>query len=113
MGPRTGGGFGYCPPGAGPAPARGGSGFYGVGRGGYPRGGGRGFAFGGGRGRGWRSFAPPAYPPVYGPAPAAGYPPADEAAFLQEQAEGLQAELDAVRRRLAELEKSAGDKEAE
>ena len=74
MGPRTGGGRGFCPPGIGTAPY--GGNFYGanpyyggypyggnpygygvgfgVGRGGFPRGGGRGRAFGGGRGRwGW------------------------------------------------------------
>ena len=81
MGPRTGGGRGFCPPVAGYAPYGGYSysaypyggypysgypfggqpyGFYpyggypfafGVGRGGFPRGGGRGRAFGGGRGR--------------------------------------------------------------
>ena len=112
MGPRTGGGFGYCPPGSGPAPVRGSAGFYGVGRGGYPRGGGRGFAYGGGRGRGWRSFGPAAYPPAYPPAGGYpyGYPAGDEASFLKEQAEGLQAELDAVRRRLSELEKSGDEK---
>ena len=47
-GSRTGGGFGFCPPGVGPAyspyPV------YGVGRGGLPRGGGR------GGGRGWRHW---------------------------------------------------------
>jgi len=60
LGPRTGGGFGYCPPGAGPVPV-GYGGIYrgvglGVGRGGYPRGGGRGRAWGGGRGFGRRTF---------------------------------------------------------
>ena len=54
-GPRTGGGFGFCPPNSGTY-AYGTPVVYGVGRGGLPRGGGRGFAFGGGRGRrrgGW------------------------------------------------------------
>jgi len=66
MGPRTGGCFGYCPPGAGTAqgwyppepwypPQTAGYGYpviYGIGRGGVPRGCGRGRGYGGGRGRG-------------------------------------------------------------
>ena len=48
LGPRTGGGFGFCGPGAGPAPGGYAAGVvYGVGRGGIPWGGGRGRAFGG------------------------------------------------------------------
>jgi len=68
LGPRTGGGRGFCPPWIGPTFFRG---FYwgyprffgwgypfvrGVGRGGIPWGGGRGRAFGGGRGWWWRGF---------------------------------------------------------
>ena len=78
MGPKTGGGRGFCSPRIGNAPyggnfyganpyyggnpyggypAYGGNPYgvvFGVGRGGFPRGGGRGRAFGGGRGRwGW------------------------------------------------------------
>jgi len=71
MGPRTGGGRGFCQPGVGYAtfggysyaanpyggysygghPYGGYPSGFGVGRGGFPRGGGRGRAFGGGRGR--------------------------------------------------------------
>ena len=69
MGPRTGGGFGYCPPGIGPTPGYYGyPGFYGVGRRGYLWGGGR------GRGLGWRGYQP--YPPVsYTPYYGGGYSP--------------------------------------
>ena len=94
-GPRTGGGFGTCAPtAAATAP--------------YPRGtrwsmGGRGLQRGfrgGGRGaRCWRGAG------FYG-APAAVYPPAtaDEAAFLKYEADQLKARLDAVERRMAELD---------
>jgi hypothetical protein len=99
-GPRTGGGFGFCPPGSGPFFSRG---LYGAGRGGFPRGGGRGRAWGGGRGRRWADYPPPAPPAPY---PAASGPASgDEAAFLREQAKGLQSELEAVRQRLEELER--------
>ena len=105
-GSRTGGGFGFCPPGTDPSLSRG---IYGVGRGGYPRGGGRGRAWGGGRGWGWRSYPSAAVPASYPPyPPASGTPygpvPGDEAAFLREQAKGLQTELDAVSKRIEELE---------
>jgi len=91
QGPMTGRGLGLCG-GAAQVPA--GVGFArGVGRGGRPWGGGRGFAFGGGRGRfgpdyGW-GYAPPAAP-------------GNEA--LQAEAEGLQAEIKALKERLAKLE---------
>lgn len=102
-GPRTGGGFGCCPPVAGSVPAGGYPAYYGVGRGGYPRGGGRGRAWGGGRGRRFnRPWAPfPAAVPNYGPY--AG----NELSFLQAQAAGMEEELGAIRRRIEELEKSA------
>ena len=112
QGSRTGGGFGWCPPGSEQAPNRGYGPVYGVGRGGIPRGGGRGRAWGGGRGRGGRYATPPAgYPPVY-PGQPATYPPppgqygpsaADEAGFLEEQAKGMEGELKAIRDRIAEL----------
>jgi len=81
-----------------------------VGRGGYPRGGGRGRAWGGGGGRGfgWNAFGP-AYPPSANPYPPA---PADELSFLKEQSTGLQSELEAIRKRMEELE-SAGKKSEE
>ncbi|MFC1562871.1 DUF5320 domain-containing protein [candidate division KSB1 bacterium] len=102
MGSRTGGGFGYCPPGSGPAPGYYGSaGFFGVGRGGYPRGGGRGRAWGGGRG--YRAY-PPAY---YGPAYVAGYPqtsPTEEVNYLKDNLSALEGQMEAVRNRINELE---------
>ena len=109
MGPRTGGGFGGCPPGYGPAPYAGYGPGYGVGRGGLPRGGGRGRAWGGGRGWGWRGYAPAPYPPAYAQAWA---PPSreDELSFLAEQEKALQEEMEAVRARMGEL-KSAGSDE--
>ncbi|MBN2583782.1 MAG: DUF5320 domain-containing protein [Planctomycetes bacterium] len=113
MGPRTGGGFGFCPPGVGVAPAAG----YvrGLGRGGLPWGGGRGFGggrgwgrgMGRGMGRGWwgRSFgyaaAPYAAPPV-----AAGVPAETELQWLRDQAEGMRQGLEEIGRRIAELEKA-------
>ncbi len=99
-GPRTGGGFGYCPPGPGASP-----GLLGVGRGGYPRGGGRGRAWGGGRG-----FLNRAYPPAavgYNPYYAAGYTvpsAADELNFLKDNLSALEGEIEAVRNRIKELD---------
>ncbi|MGD9401255.1 MAG: DUF5320 domain-containing protein [bacterium] len=105
MGPRTGGGFGFCAPGSGPVPYRSGPGVgYGVGRGGRPWGGGRGRAFGGGRGWMWRA----AYP--YGAGPYWGYPagqeaaPADERAFLENELAYMEQQIEAIRSRLAEIE---------
>ena len=122
MGPMTGRGAGYCggydaPGYANPIPGRG----FGMGRG-------RGGAWGGGwgRGRGWRHQyyatgvpgwarfgsapvwgAPPAWgappPPAYGPY-AAPPPPEQEAEFLRTQAEWLKEQLDAMSRRITELE---------
>ncbi|MFC1800113.1 DUF5320 domain-containing protein [Candidatus Eisenbacteria bacterium] len=86
LGSKTGGGFGYCSPGADPRPVGSPRGMvYGVGRGGIPRGGGRGRAFGGGRGRrrgvGF-SYGPPLY--WTGPvSPAAAAP--DEKSFLENE----------------------------
>ena len=123
MGPRTGGGFGFCPPGTGPAPGYYGyPGFYGVGRGGYPRGGGRGRVWGGGRGLGWggyQQYPPVSYPPYYGggypqPSPyGGGYPqpsPTDELNYLRDNLSALEEEMKAVRSRINELE-SEGKKE--
>ncbi|MGD2147681.1 MAG: DUF5320 domain-containing protein [Anaerolineae bacterium] len=108
MGPMTGRGAGYCggydaPGHANPVPGRG-----------YGMGWGRGGAWGGGwgRGRGWRHWYyatglpgwarfgyAPAWGP-YGPSPA----PEQEVEFLKAQAEGLKAQMEAISRRIAELE---------
>jgi len=96
LGPRTGRGLGYC---AG----------YGVpgylnpiGRSfGYGRGFGFGRGFGYGRGYGWvfRYAQASGYPYRY------GYTQADEKAVLSAQAKALEEELNAIKARLAELEK--------
>lgn len=108
LGSRTGGGFGYCPPGAGPAPVGYGGAYYGVGRGGYPRGGGRERAWGAGRGFGWRTYPGAGLGPYYAPFPGAVYPPdpAAERGFLEQQTKVLQDELEAIRQRLGEIEKT-------
>lgn len=106
-GPRTGGGFGYCPPYGGPAYNGSPYPYYGVGRGGYPRGGGRGRAWGGGRGRGYGFPAYPAYPPAYPPAPFGGSSPREELDFLRAQEKGIRDELDSIRSRIGELEKES------
>jgi hypothetical protein len=105
-GPRTGGGFGWCPPVAGAPTARP---VYGVGRGGIPWGGGRGRAWGG-RGRGYWRYAHPYADrfagPYYGPPP--GGPAAgDEASFLKDRVRDLEEELKAVKDRLQEVEPPA------
>ena len=101
MGPLTGRGAGYCAGNQVPgymqsAPGRGfGSGF------------GRGFGFG--RGRGWRNWFQAAGVPGWLQAPAAGYqppelPPDTEKQMLSSQVDTLQKQLEAVNKRLAELE---------
>jgi len=88
LGPRTGRGLGDCAPADQPRP---GFGF--------------GFGLGFGRGRGWRNWARATGQPGWlrfgdwGVSPA----PVDESALLKTQAEQLQAQLDAVQQRLAEL----------
>jgi len=95
QGPRTGGGFGYCPP--TPGVMYGGNVVYGVGRGGRPRGGGRGRAFGGGRGRGrW-------YWPMHGYAMPTQISPEQELAWLKEQSQAIQQQLDDIHARIEEL----------
>jgi len=110
QGPRTGGGFGYCPPGAGPQYGYYGfRGFWGAGRGGFPRGGGRGRVWGGGRGFGGRGYMPayyaplPQYNPYYYPGYSSGTP-ADELKFLNDNLADLEEEMKAVRNRIVELE---------
>jgi hypothetical protein len=110
QGPRTGGGFGYCPPTAGPyygQPV-----VYGVGRGGLPRGGGRGFAYGGGRGRGRRFWGvAPVAPGYYPAAPAPVQMTAeDEIVWLKEQSQMLQDQLNQINERITELTAEQGKK---
>jgi hypothetical protein len=101
QGPRTGGGFGYCPP-VGEPTASGAPVVYGAGRGGLPRGGGRGFAFGGGRGRRFGGAAPAG--PGYAPDPASARMTAEqEVAWLQEQAQLLQEQLNQTNARIEDL----------
>jgi len=103
MGPRTGGGFGFCPPVAGPAYVPGGF-FRGAGRGGVPWGGGRGRAWGGGRGWGWRVAYGGFVPPYWGaPAPAA-WTPEQELDSMKAQAAAMEQELEAIRQRIGDLE---------
>ena len=102
MGPRTGGGRGFCPPGTGTYyRPYGYGGWYagrGAGRGGIP--------WGGGRGRGW--YGPAAYwPPAAQPyAPFAGVSPDQEVEFLKNQAAAMEQEIDQIRGRIDELLKS-------
>jgi len=107
-GPMTGGRRGFCNPGYagyGPGYGRG----FGYGRG-YGRGRGfrRGFGggWGGGYGQGYRgrAFYPawgPGYAPEYGPYSAN---PQDEASMLREEAGYMKQQLDAIQKRLEELE---------
>jgi hypothetical protein len=102
LGPRTGGGFGHCLPGAYPTGWRRAPGVvYGVGRGGIPWGGGRGRAFGGGRGWWRRGGRGPGYAPV-------GFFPAFQGAYeksaLEAQVELLEQQLADVKERLAEID---------
>ncbi len=119
LGPMTGRAAGYCagwgvPGYMNPIPG------WGRGFGGW----GRGF-WGRGRGRGWRhwyyatglpgwaraplwwGYGSPASPATPWTGPAQADPKAEQR-FLRQQAEALQAELDAVRRRLSDLEREAG-----
>jgi len=107
MGPMTGRAAGYCagyevPGYANPAPGRG----FGMGFGGGRGARGRGF---GGGGRGWRNRAYAAGAPGWAPfgGYAAPYPtpdPAVEKQALESQAEALRSELDAIKKRLSEIE---------
>jgi hypothetical protein len=101
MGPKTGGGRGFCPPGASMYA----SGYInpiirGAGRGGIPWGGGRGRAFGGGRGR-WscRTIAFDAQ--QFYTAPNA----VQTIEFLKNQASRLEGELAAIQKQMEELGK--------
>lgn len=126
MGPMTGRGAGYCggyeaPGHANPAYRMG----MGWRRAWGGRGGGWGRPWGGawGRGRGWRHMAyvtgmpgwvRAGYGPAWGPPPAAGFSaygftptPEEETEYLRSQAEWLKEELDAITRRIEELERGA------
>ncbi len=93
-GPMTGGGRGRC------------GGAYDQAAGGYGAGYGRGMGFrrGNGRGRGFGFAGRGRYPMAgaYGP----GYPaaPADEMTMLKEEARAMQASLEAVQKRISDLE---------
>lgn len=95
MGPRTGGGRGFCfPGGSGYSPD-----IRGAGRGGIPWGGGRGRTFG--RGRGASRFAEPAYG-------RRGEVTAEaEAGMLENQATAIENQLQMIRSRLDELRREA------
>jgi hypothetical protein len=101
-GPMTGGGFGNCSPiGAGYRQS------YGVGFG-RGRGSRRGF----GRGRG---YGPGAYPPARGECAVRAFrgayavAPGDEIEMLRNEANGLKADLDAITRRIGELESQSSE----
>ncbi|MBN2555833.1 MAG: DUF5320 domain-containing protein [Anaerolineales bacterium] len=105
-GPMTGRGSGYC----GGSDTPGYAGPRGYGRG-FERGYGRGFRYGFGMRRGWgRGWGRP-YPGGYAPNAfprdpyfAAPLDPGSEAAFLKNQAEALKQDLEAISKRLTELE---------
>ena len=101
MGPRTGGGRGFCPPGAGTAYGYGAGMYRGAGRGGIPWGGGRGRAWGGGRGwYGTAGFNAPFYG-AYDPY--AGLNAQQEVEFLKNQAVSMEQELEQIRKRIEDL----------
>ena len=98
MGSRTGGGFGYCPPGTTPVTPNIRD-VYGIGRGGIQRGGGRGHAFGGSRGRG---FGGRRFDPGYG-APMSS---TNEIDMLKENKEFLNSQVEGIEKKISEIEKA-------
>jgi hypothetical protein len=102
MGPRTGGGRVFCPPGAETRTGYGQTGPFlrGAGRGGIPWGGGRGRVYGGGRGRGYYRTIPFAAQHFYHEPNAA-----QTIEFLKNQASLLEGELAALQKRIEELGK--------
>ena len=103
-GPMTGGRRGLCGRAGGAYDAPPATGGYGYGRGMAFR---RGFG-GGGRGRGMNpAYGGVPYPPAYG----AGYPASrtDEMAMLRADADAMRKSLEAVQRRIAELEKEGSE----
>jgi hypothetical protein len=119
MGPMTGGGRGLCNPSwvsPGWSPGYYGSGFgRGYGRGpGFGRGLGFGRGRGYGRGFGWRGAYPPPggwYGPTYGPGFGGPYnvQPEDEIRGLQNEAKYMKDELDAINKRIEELETESSE----
>ncbi len=116
MGPMTGGGRGFCNPSRasyGQAPAWGARYGRGFGRGyGLGNGFGRGAGFGRGRGFGWRGFSPLAggwNGPAYGTGYGSPYnaQPEDEIRTLKDEAKYMKDELDAINKRIEELETEA------
>lgn len=110
-GPMTGGGRGDCNPSGSSYAVPGfgaGRGF----RGGFGRGfrGGRGY----GRGLGWQGAYPPAggwHGPAYGSAYGSPYPmrPEDEMNMLRDEAGAVKNELDAINKRIQELESRSSE----
>lgn len=99
QGPRTGGGFGYCSPQADrSAVSSAVTAVYGAGRGGVPYGGGRGRCFGGHCRMGGRRQ----WPVVRNGVPA----PVDEKKLLEDRIDNLKAEMEALNKRLSELNQS-------
>ena len=113
-GPMTGGGWGLCNPYGRSYGAYGGYGAYGAPRfgrgrgfrGGFGPGFGRGRGFG--RGFGWRAMGAPwgAWGGWYGPAYGSPYPmnPEAEVSMLRDEAGYMKEELDAINKRIQELE---------
>lgn len=99
-GPMTGGGRGFCNPAGNLG--------YGYGRSfGLGRGSRRGFGAGPGWGRGYgRGFARGGYPPAWGGwyGPNYGTNPEDELSMLKNEAKAVRSELDAINRRIQDLE---------
>ncbi|HLA28820.1 MAG TPA: DUF5320 domain-containing protein [Syntrophales bacterium] len=100
MGPRTGGAFGSCPPGAGTTA---GTSLRGIGRGGLPWGGGRGRLWGVSRGKGFPGFC-------RGFFGRQRMTPQDEEAIFANRVSVLERELAATREQLATLKKDANGK---
>ncbi len=102
LGPMTGRGMGYCAGSGRPGYTNPG---YGYGRGfgwgrGYGRGYGRGFGWGRGWGAGYGAYPVGAVPGAYAPAA----DPAAEKRILENQVKAMEAELDLLRKRMAELD---------
>lgn len=108
MGPMTGGGWGYCGTYNRPYAPRGGFGRRGGFRGRFGQGSGWGRGYG--RGPGWGPYDP-GWGGWYGPASGGPYnmQPKDEVEMLRGEAGAIQSELDAINRRIQELESQASE----